>query len=296
MARCAFGGHAISGRYYTYEDGTVVCAQHDRIAPRCDRCGVPSRTRVAFGAFSTCGACAARVRRCASCGEPALSGFTLRDAPEKLYCAACLKKQERCDFCGHPAGAGSKRLPDGRDTCARCRAAMITRPDHLRNLFDQARAAVHRLVGIEARAPVEFRAVSPSEMMSLVGRTWSPTHHLDGRPLGLFLRTGDRRAIHLEIGLPRGMAVTTSSHEYAHAWQSEHCDAAVVPLLAEGFAEWVAHRIAMAAKFRDEARRIEARRDVYGEGFHVVNRLVRKAGSERMIELVKDRLKRYAMI
>jgi hypothetical protein len=36
------------------------------------------------------------------------------------------------------------------------------------------------------------------------------------------------------------------------------------------------------------------RNDVYGEGFHVVNRLVRKAGRERMIQIVRERLQRLA--
>jgi hypothetical protein len=291
MVRCDFGGHAVTGRYYSYESGAVVCESHDREGRRCARCGVPSPALTAVGRLAVCASCSKKIVRCSLCGQPAVAVRTYRDRPDRAYCASCASSSESCDFCGHPVG-GSKALKDGRHVCPTCRAQLVLEPARAKKLYEQVRGAVEEHCGVVVKVEVGFKVVSPGEMAALVGQVFSPTHALDVRPLGLFVRRGASRTLHLESELPRTTLITTAAHELGHAWQSQYCAEPVVPLLAEGFSEWVAHRIAMKAKFRDEARRIEIRPDVYGEGFRVVMRLVRKVGISEMLNVVRDRLER----
>lgn len=290
MKRCDFG-HPIEGRYFEYEGGAVVCERHERGSPRCARCGVP---RPSLDRSGLCPGCAKDTPACSACGRRVLRWQAFRDRPDRRYCHACFSSLEACDFCCHPAAKGGKRLSDGRIACAPCGSDLVVEPFRIRHFFPQVREAVEKHAGLKVRSEVVLKIVAPDEMAALTGLTFSPTHRLDVRPLGLFTFKGGKRTIHLEVGLPRAILLTTCAHEFGHAWQSEFCESPAVPFLAEGFSEWVGHRIAMKAKFREEARRIETRGDVYGEGFRAIIRLQRKLGTEEMIRIVRDRLRRHS--
>ncbi len=210
----------------------------------------------------------------------------MKDRPERKYCDRC-KTGEACDFCGHPA---SGALKDGRGICPPCRGQLVPSFALAFAIFEKVRRAVAAHCGVAVKSDLDFCVVTPREMAAKAGKVYSPTHAMEKRPIGLFVRSGASRTILCESLLPRTTLVTTCAHELGHAWQSEYCDRPVVPLLAEGLSEWIAHRIAMRAKLAEEARRIELRTDVYGEGFRVVNNLVRKVGMEQMLATVKDRL------
>jgi hypothetical protein len=286
--RCIFG-HLVTGRFFRYDPGGVVCAQHEAEGRRCARCGVPSPSLKAVGRLEACPLCVKAIPRCSLCGEATLWTRSLRDRPDRVYCRACAFGKEACDFCGHP---GAKPVGDGRGACSACRGEFVRDPALAEHLYRQVREAVAKHCGIQVRSKLGFAVLTPSEMAKRAGTVFSATHAMDQRPLGLFTRRGDERSLFLEGGLPKTILICTCAHELGHAWQSEYCDRAVIPLLAEGFSEWVAHRIAMKARFREEARRIETRQDVYGEGFKVVMSLVRKVGIDAMLKVVRDRLER----
>jgi hypothetical protein len=56
------------------------------------------------------------------------------------------------------------------------------------------------------------------------------------------------------------------AHELAHAWQIEAAPNVNDHLLREGFAEWVSHRVLVAAGYQQAAARATRRDDIYGRG------------------------------
>ena len=251
---------------------------------RCVLCRASATAEI--DGLPVCAACIDSFPVCSKCKRRAPRAWVMRDRPERQYCDRC-RSGDACDFCGHPA---SGALKDGRGICEPCRAELVPSFRLAFALFERVRAAVAAHCGVTVRSNLDFSVVTPHEMAGLVGKVYSPTHAMEKRPIGLFVRTGTERTIYCESLLPKSTLITTCAHELGHAWQSEYCARPVVPLLAEGLSEWIAHRIAMRAKLREEARRTELRKDVYGDGFRLINNLVRKVGMAQMLETVKDRL------
>ncbi|HKB47887.1 MAG TPA: hypothetical protein VKC57_09330 [Ktedonobacterales bacterium] len=99
-------------------------------------------------------------------------------------------------------------------------------------------------------------------------------HHV----LGFFVREHKSASIFVELGLPRPLLLGTLAHELAHAWQVEAAPSQNDPLLREGFAEWVAHRVLVAAGHRRVAVRMTRRDDLYGRGLRHFLAIERSAG------------------
>ncbi|MBI2901796.1 MAG: hypothetical protein HYY17_16545 [Planctomycetes bacterium] len=283
-------GHPIRGKYWRYENGVVLCDGHNSSLPRCARCGVPSGRLVRRPGFSVCADCADRLPRCAACRAPTLRSWSMPDRPERSYCERCIRGRGACDFCSHPVGTGGAELSDGRFACAPCRRDLVRDPEAIARVFDVVKSGVHRFCGIRADSSLALHVVPPAEMALVAGSVFAPTHALDTRPLGLFTIRGGKRAIYVEDRLPKSIAITTLAHEYGHAWQYELGAIQPIPVLLEGFAELVAHKIARHGRLLDECRRISHRRDLYGAGYRIVAGLESKAGRTGMVATVKDRL------
>ena len=177
---------------------------------------------------------------CAACGD-LLAGlaYTLVDRPER-YCARCIATRPRCNSCGAPLGEQHWRLHDGRLHCAACHATAIYDPALAQAIFDETVAAVVAQLGLRLSVGVAFRLVDAPTLEG-VRAGGAPAPPAGYSTLGLYQRRGHIRAIYMLYGLPRLTFRTTVAHEYAHAWQGEHCPLLSDDALREGFAEWVAY-------------------------------------------------------
>jgi hypothetical protein len=178
--------------------------------------------------------------RCASCGDGLAGGYyTLAGRPER-YCARCITTRPRCASCGAPLGERHWRLHDGRLQCAACHATAVYDAGLARAIFDETVAAVAAQLRLTLNVGVAFRLVDAPTLEGIRADGAAPAPE-GGHTLGLYRRQGHLRVIYMLYGLPRLTFRTTVAHEYAHAWQGEHCPLLSDDELREGFAEWVAY-------------------------------------------------------
>ncbi|HLY29843.1 MAG TPA: hypothetical protein VKQ36_02325, partial [Ktedonobacterales bacterium] len=70
---CHICGQRLTGRYYQYDSGLVVCAICDDQSARCARCNIPltkADSALIAGRVRLCRTCRAVVSHCAACQEP----------------------------------------------------------------------------------------------------------------------------------------------------------------------------------------------------------------------------------
>lgn len=282
---CHLCGHPLGGRFFRYAHGLVVCAACQHARPRCARCNAPmadadlSRLAVARAAgeaasdMPLCGRCWRTAPRCACCGKPIThveySFEEVLSLPAKRrFCETCVKHQPRCDICRAPVPPGAVTLPDGQYRCAACAGEMVLDAVGVRAVYDQARVLLTRAAGITLRTTPHLAVVGRREMGEVRRRfaaelpTEAGGHHV----LGFFVRDQQDEKVYVEMGLPRPLLLGTLAHELAHAWQIEAAPSVTDHLLREGFAEWVSHRVLVAAGYQQAAARATRRDDVYGRG------------------------------
>ncbi|NJK80554.1 MAG: protein DA1 [Chloroflexaceae bacterium] len=179
---------------------------------------------------------------CASCGQLLTGAYYVMIDRSESYCVACITTRPRCDSCGAPLTTQSWRLHDGRSQCAHCHHTAIYDPAVAQQLYDETMQAVISHLGLSLKVGVEFR-LADAPTLQAVRRLSDDRPAEPGPPtLGLYQRQGHIRAIYILYGLPRLLFRITVAHEYAHAWQGEHCPLLQDHILREGFAEWVAYR------------------------------------------------------
>ncbi len=174
--------------------------------------------------------------RCASCGQPLVgSYYVLVDRPER-FCPQCIATRPRCSTCGAPLGNHFWELHDGRQQCEACHAVAIYDPRRAQDLFQQTASLLATGMGLQLQVGVAFRLVDAPTMARLRGPV------VPGQDtLGLYRRQNHVRVIYVLYGLPMLVFRITAAHEYAHAWQAEHCPLLRNDFLREGHAEWVAY-------------------------------------------------------
>jgi hypothetical protein len=224
--------------------------------------------------------------RCAACGD-ALVGryFVFLDSSDQ-FCARCVATRPRCSSCGAPLGPSHWQLHDGRLQCARCHSAAVYDVDVALAIYRQTVEGVQRELGLRLQVGVEFRLVDAPTLASLRALDGQP-HSEDERTLGLYQRQGRIRAIYLLHGLPRLTFRTTVAHEYAHAWQGEHCPLLEDPVLREGFAEWVAYRHLRFLGCTRAAERMLLSNHPYRPDLERVLALEQRLGAAGLIDYMK---------
>lgn len=218
---------------------------------------------------------------------------------EGCYCQHCFDTRPRCSSCSAPLADKHWRLHDGRLQCARCHHTAIYDPALALLLYGETIAGVATDLELILNVGVDFRMV---DMPTLNGmrqqRTadeTTTTHHGTGtdaetpRTLGLYVRRGHLRVIYMLHGVPRLIFRTTVAHEFAHAWQTEHC-----PLLSsnndalrEGFAEWVAYHHLRWLGAHKAAQRMLVANHPYRPYLDYVLSLEQQLGREGVIDYIK---------
>ncbi len=299
---CHLCGRRLSTRYYRYESGLIVCAACQSSRLRCARCGVPLGDHDTHSHASTdgplCAACYRAAHRCSSCGQ-AIAGtwYTFEEmmpqpAP-RYFCPRCVQSRPRCDLCRAPVGEHARPLVDGQYRCPACSADLVLDVAGIRDVYREAVAAVTSVTRTDLRAIPTLEVIGRRRMGEIrrEHRLLEPeaggsatSYHV----LGFFVRAHDATTIYVEMGLPRALLLGTLAHELAHAWQAEQAPHLRDPLMQEGFAEWVAHRVLAARGNTLLAARATRRDDVYGRGLRHFLDIERKGGPQAVLRAIRN--------
>jgi hypothetical protein len=287
---CHLCGRPLGRQHVWYEGGLCVCSRCHRSRPHCARCGVPFALGGADehgepGAKQYCARCLREAPRCACCSEVIAHHFFTFDAllpatAARRYCEECVASRPRCDVCHAPVPSKATLLADGQYRCDVCARDMVLGAPAVRAVYAEAIHRARVATGLALAAEPDLHAVGRRAMGRLRQRVVAgddvagTARHV----LGLFVREGQQSAVYVEFGLPRPLLLATLAHELAHAWQSETTLPLGDPMLREGFAEWVAHRVLVDGGHRDVAVRATRRDDTYGSGLRYFLALERKEG------------------
>lgn len=218
--------------------------------------------------WSLCEECYADRLKCASCGLQVGAQAFMLEGETRVYCRHCFEERPRCDTCGAPVGSHYWNRTDGRKLCDRCQTTVVSDRKQAEALYDGVRATLMRLLGVTLRKPCGLQLVSRGQLLGLIAK--SSLYSLDAeskdRCFGLFIREGKHRAIFVEYALPQIVLLEVMAHEYAHAWQNEHCQAELDPEIQEGFAEWMTYKLLQGWNCKKRMERMKRRDDVYGRG------------------------------
>jgi len=168
-------------------------------------------------------------------------------------------------------------MRDGRTFCPECAATLVTDPAVVDRLYRDLLASARDRLGIVVAEVPDL--VMDSEL-ALRDR---PFTAVPEGLCGLYLReSGSAPRIHILVPLPLARMTAVLAHEIGHAWQAEACPEEQGPRLREGFAEWVSWRLLEGREgCAGERQVIEARSDVYGEGFRLFAALESTGGIGR---------------
>ncbi|HEX6819530.1 MAG TPA: hypothetical protein VF120_14225 [Ktedonobacterales bacterium] len=319
---CHLCGRLLAGRYLRYESGLTVCGSCEATRPRCARCGVPLSDAAIASAHRSgnpalCGDCLRSAQRCSACQQPLLGVFytfenLLGPGPaenqrggqttgkgsiqgisqERKFCARCVQHRPRCDLCSAPVAEGSTPVADGQWRCEICSAELVLGEDGVRAVYRMATALFATTVDSALRETPQLEVVSRRELSALRQRYSRGTngsrqdgdgHHV----LGYFVSSHGRTTIYVERALPRPLLLGTLAHELGHAWQAEFAPGVRELLLSEGFAEWVAHRVLVAAGMQATAARATRRDDIYGRGLRHFLEIERLSGRGGVLAAIK---------
>lgn len=175
-------------------------------------------------------------------------------------CLTCLERHAPCFLCAAPADAstGGGQLADGRPICGTDRQTAVFQQQQAKEIFAQASREVREALGVSLalKVPIkEVKLVNVPDLLALARGQYEESALVSGRVLGLttlvLKRKEERRwtepaTVHLLSGVPAERMLTVAAHEYAHVWQAENHPhySATTPELREGFAEWVAYKVA----------------------------------------------------
>lgn len=178
---------------------------------------------------------------CGSCHRPLGTRYYVVLDRRERFCPDCIASRPRCDNCGVPLGNDAWQLHDGRLQCGYCHRTAVYDTAQAHALYNETVSKLVAQFDLKLRVGVDFQLIDRPTMQQL--RQGDPAYNprIEKRTLGLYQMQGRQRAIYLLHGLPRLLFRTTVAHEYAHAWQAEHCPMLDDTLLREGFAEWVAY-------------------------------------------------------
>lgn len=306
---CHLCGQPISGTYFVYGRGLIVCSRCQTERPRCARCDIPlAMTRADAGrhAHLLCPSCEQTALRCTCCHEVITGTYYRFDelvtgVEARHFCARCAETHPRCDLCRAPVPSPALPLLDGQYRCALCASQMVVRIEEAERLYAEALRAFVGVVGDAIAQPPTLALVGRRQMgevrrqaehaagIPLMPTEATPAESADGagyHVLGFFFRAGATATIYAEMGLPRPLLLGTLAHEIGHAWQAAKAPEVRDPLLCEGFAEWVAHHVLVARGHQILAERATRRDDLYGRGLRAYLHAEQLGGRRAVLALM----------
>jgi len=284
---------------YRLENGArqIVCASCMKAAPRCNACEVPKKptwlTPVQNGEEHWCARCLELSPKCTLCQEPIRGKSWGLEFTGGQWCDTCFQTHQRCYFCQKPMEEAARTAHAGHGMCAECSEHAVSGQPAVAEIAREIQPRITRLLGRGFSPP-------PAEVVTLgqLRLARAETHGGDYRKwfadvpdmaheLGLFTVNGRKTRVLILDHLPEDSAWETIAHELAHAWQHEHFPQVDDPLIAEGFAQWVADRICHDAYRRSGLERMRGRNDVYGYGLRVMQMLEDQGGVPMIINALE---------
>jgi formylmethanofuran dehydrogenase subunit E len=99
--KCHFCGQVITGDYYVFESGLIVCKKCYQTSPKCALCGLPMKEFRTVGSKKVCLQCYDKAVVCDLCGELILGEYKIF-ASDRKVCSNCLSLPHKCVGCGIP--------------------------------------------------------------------------------------------------------------------------------------------------------------------------------------------------
>ncbi|MCD4786529.1 MAG: hypothetical protein K8T10_22105 [Candidatus Eremiobacteraeota bacterium] len=288
-------------KYYKVE-GKKFCRDcyYHRL-PRCAKCGKSMyhyyTRKVREGkTYKYCKKCMTKIAgNCTICGKALLGKKCIIKSnvtgQEKEYCDKCANKAKNCFHCGLLVAPKDRPLPDGRYICTSCRRKLIYSENEYHGIYRQVRNQFRKL-GLKVNHLPQLNIVDLKELSRLNVSDGKSGDKVVGDKMGLykctkFYRnnqngktkiTGIRGRIYILNHLPRDIAYWVMSHEYAHAWYEERVTEQKGLIIVEGFAEWVAYHLLLRKGYKNIAKGLTKRKNIYGKGLRYMIDLQKKKG------------------
>ncbi len=239
--------------------------------------------------------------QCSNCGT-SITGEYKAVGPDRIpFCQTCMTSHPACYLCASPADpkTGGQKLSDGRHLCGRDGQTAVFTPQRAHQLFGLATQEVISALGVQMtlKKPVkEIRLVDVPGLVAVSQGQYQPVSVASGKILGLtqlvLKSRGQERwtepaTVYLLNGVPEERFVTVSAHEYAHVWHAEnHSEySRTSPEMREGFAEWVAYKVAQHARRTSQTAILEQPvQTIYYTGLRKFLDLERKVGAAGVLK------------
>jgi hypothetical protein len=204
-------------------------------------------------------------------------------------------KNRYCDFCGKPISGGRyERLSDGRERCTDCRNYQTDGVIAYTGVLDTARQWLTSSYQIKLRRNFDVHVTDAKQIHTVIGEEFIPTSHFDARTIGLASCDGkDNCTVHIENGHPYANSLATMVHELTHVWQFDNLDYSRMKserglLLTEGHAVFSEiHCLRANGLAEDYCQTTANRKDVYGQGYREVERMLEEAGERNPFRLLE---------
>lgn len=296
---------------FVYVDGKRVCYDCYYKLYSCSICGRKAIKLWTLKDTSTgitksyCDDCIAKYGpRCAACGQPLVnSSSSSGDYVEitskvtlekKYYCENCYKTLKKCDICGLLVKAGIRPLSDGRYLCEDCLKTAVFDYNEVKAIYDEVVPAVQNILGSKIETVPPLYLVDQKQLKDVQKETDS----FSVNELGFYYRDKlylsdnnkykpvDPR-IYILFGEPRSIIFWSVAHEFGHAWFSENCPPNQSNEIVEGFAQWVAYKMALIKGYNNEINKQMSRPDVYGSGLRKLVEIENRGGARAVLKYVK---------
>ena len=292
---CAICGQEISGKYWKL-DNKNICNNCYENLPHCCICSIPMKSYYTVETNKICESCFTKLSQCYLCGVRMLKWYQIKSfytGIKHKYCYNCADTAKRCDTCRLPVEFTQKPLSDGRYLCSYCYYYAVKSPEFTGKQYNDVIGLLSRNLNLSIKKRPNLYVIDKDKFRSV---------HRDSSQDELGLFTGKKEIIsgyafkkskildtkiYILSFLSDKINLWTLAHESAHAWYFENSDENLPEMLNEGFAEWVAYKIAGQYCDRNMLNYFLTRNDVYGKGLNLFIERERKQGIKGIFELIK---------
>jgi hypothetical protein len=227
--------------------------------------------------------------RCAACGQSVGDYYYRQPGNDRAFWAICfcMARFETCPYCnlcGVPVGAEGRSLANGWTICGRCHQTAVHDPARAGELYERVLAITQNVLRLTLHRRPGFILVSRARLDELAAQAGVRNGGPDDRPLGLYLKRGQRRAIYVEVGLPPWLLIRVTAHEVGHAWLAENCPLLTDTNLVEGFCEWMSHHVLLALGATRLIQQMLTTPGFYGDSLRTMLELEQRAGPAAVIQ------------
>ncbi len=197
------------------------------------------------------------------------------------FCKTCFHTVP-CSSCFLPCGPKHRKLTDGRIICNVCHSIALITPRQLVPMYELTIKFFKRKLKMKLKEHPGLKVVDTRYLQSLgcPPGTW-----------GLYLRKPGEETIYILNGIPSDQSLITLAHELTHYWQRLNCPPRQSLELVEGFATWVAYKLASHKNL--ERAKLGMRRNIaepYYTGLRTMLALEQNLKVKGVVKLAKQAL------